>query len=419
MTLVNRAWSNTLVRHAALALLGLVVVVIVLMSLSDFRNRQLTELAYIALAAGGLTVLTGINGQISLGHGAFMAIGAYTTALMLAEPDTALPLPLILLASLLVATAVVGALVGVAAARLHGPYLAGATLALAVGVPGLTLYFGDTLGGEQGINVRAPRAPDWFDEIAQNLSGERGNQNVRWLAFIAIVSLLVAFFLLANLMRSRMGRTWRAVRDQEVAAELAGISLGAWRITRLRGQRRRRGPGRSGLLAIIRSGWPHRGRSCRADSQPVAAHRRRASAGWAACSARHASALLCWSDLHAVGHRDRLRRRDAASTWISAQASQAAYVVYGLLLDDHRHAASPLPAWSGLAAAAARVSSRPRRPARATASSRRRTVSGHHETIDLSRGRRPPTTPRDHHESPSLPGQSCTDVLTTTKGEQP
>src|SRR3954449_3656514 len=156
-----------------------------------------------------------------------MAVGAYTTALFL-QADEPLPLPVIFLASIAVA-AVVGAIVGVAAARLHGPYLAGATLALAVGLPGLALYFRDTLGGEQGLRVRAPQPPDWFRNFLSWVSGNAPS-STKWLAYVGTICLLISFFLLANLVRSRIGRTWRAVRDQEVAAELAGINLGAWRV---------------------------------------------------------------------------------------------------------------------------------------------------------------------------------------------
>jgi branched-chain amino acid transport system permease protein len=202
--------------------------VILLETTSPFRNSQLATLTYYAIAAGGLTVLTGLNGQISLGHGELMAVGAYTTALFLEDSDTALPLPLILLASVVVATAV-GAVVGVAAARLHGPYLAGATLALAVGLPGLALYFDSVLGGEQGLRVRAPQAPQVFDDFIDFVSGNSPT-NTKWLAYVGAICLLITYFLLANLVRSRFGRTWRAVRDQDVAAELAGINLGVWRV---------------------------------------------------------------------------------------------------------------------------------------------------------------------------------------------
>jgi branched-chain amino acid transport system permease protein len=219
--------TSTLLRHLLVVLLCIVGAVILLEITDPFTNSQLASLSYYAIAAGGLTVLTGLNGQISLGHGALMAVGAYTTALFL-QADEPLPLPLILLVSVLVATAV-GALVGVAAARLHGPYLAGATLALAVGLPGLAIYFHDTLGGEQGLRVRAPQAPDLFKDFIGWVSGNSAT-GTKWLAYVGAICLILTYFLLANLVRSRIGRTWRAVRDQEVAAELAGINLGAWRV---------------------------------------------------------------------------------------------------------------------------------------------------------------------------------------------
>ena len=218
---------STLLRHLVVLVLCAVGAVILLESTDLGFNAQIGYVAFYAIAAGGLTVLTGLNGQISLGHGALMAVGAYTTALML-DVDEPLPLVVIFLAAI-VLTSLVGAVVGVAAARLHGPYLAGATLALAVGLPGLALYFRETLGGEQGLTVSTPDRPEWFTEIIRTLSGGSPS-GVKWIAYISVACLLVTYFLLANLMRSRVGRTWRAVRDQEVAAELAGINLGTWRV---------------------------------------------------------------------------------------------------------------------------------------------------------------------------------------------
>jgi branched-chain amino acid transport system permease protein len=222
----------TLLRHLLILVVGAALAVLLLESTELNTNIKLGNVAYLAIAAGGLTLLTGLSGQISLGHGALMAVGAYTTALMLdvERGDEPPSLFLVFLAAI-AATTVVGAVVGVAAARLHGPYLAGATLALAVGIPGLALYFSDTLGGEQGLTVRPPERPEWFDQAVEQLSGAAGRGlNDKWVAYIAVACLLVTYFFLANLMRSRMGRTWRAVRDQEVAAELAGISLGRWRV---------------------------------------------------------------------------------------------------------------------------------------------------------------------------------------------
>ncbi|MGH3358835.1 MAG: branched-chain amino acid ABC transporter permease [Nocardioidaceae bacterium] len=224
---VARLRGSTAARHLLLALAGLVVVTIVLESVSDFRASQLSQMAYLGIAAGGLTILTGLNGQLSLGHGAFMAIGAYTTALFLQE-EGALPLPLILVAALLV-TLVCGAVVGVAAARLHGPYIAGATLALAVAVPGIALYFGGWLGGEQGLTVLVPDIPVWLLDAAFFVTGNELT-NAKYIAYVGWLCLVVCYLFLANLARSRVGRTWQAVRDDDVAAEIAGINVGRTRV---------------------------------------------------------------------------------------------------------------------------------------------------------------------------------------------
>ncbi|MBB4909759.1 branched-chain amino acid ABC transporter permease [Actinophytocola algeriensis] len=215
-------------RHLLLALGALVVVVLVLETTSQFRNAQFAAMAYYAIAAAGLTILTGLNGQLSLGHGALMAVGAYSTALMLQSREGTLPL-LVILALATVITVVVGALVGVAAARLHGPYLAGATLALAVAIPGIPLYFSEWLGGEQGLNVRMPEIPVWLADAAYFVTGQELTQ-IRYLAYLGWLGVIVVFVLLANLSRSRVGRNWQAVRDDEVAAELAGINLGRARV---------------------------------------------------------------------------------------------------------------------------------------------------------------------------------------------
>ena len=221
--------TSPVLQHLALALAGMVVVLVVLTVVDDFRRFQLAEMACLAIAAGGLTVLTGVNGQLSLGHGALMAIGAWTTALLLPDANAATPVPFVILASVAVATAV-GAVVGVAAARLHGPYLAGATLALAVAVPGVALFFKETLGGEQGLRIVLPPPPYWAEEATWFVTATELTRS-GWVAFLAWSVLALVFVSLANLSRSRVGRRWRAVRDDEVAAELAGIDLGRARIS--------------------------------------------------------------------------------------------------------------------------------------------------------------------------------------------
>ena len=224
----HRLDGRPLLRHLLLALAGLLLVVLVLESTGSFRHVQLATMAYTGIAAGGLSLLLGLSGQLSLGHGAFMAVGAYTTALLLQDPDGSLPLPVVLLAATAV-TLVVGAVVGVAAARLHGPYVAGATLALAVAVPGIALYFSEGLGGDQGLNVRVPDAPAWFDNLMFFITGQELT-GAKYVAYVGWFGLIGVFLLLANLAASRTGRRWRAGRDDGVAAELAGIDVGRDRV---------------------------------------------------------------------------------------------------------------------------------------------------------------------------------------------
>ena len=125
---------STLVRSLALMIVCGAVLLLVSELISDYRNTQLATGAYYFAALAGLTVLAGHSGQVSLGQGALMAVGAYTVALLVGNEGWAL-LPALVAA--VVVTLIVGVPVGVAASRLRGPYLAGATLALAVGLPAL------------------------------------------------------------------------------------------------------------------------------------------------------------------------------------------------------------------------------------------------------------------------------------------
>ena len=113
-------------------------------------------------------------------------------------------------------TAVAGAVVGLAAARLHGPYLAGATLMLAVALPSLASQFPGVFGGDQGLSVTV---------IAPASLGATFPPT-RWLAWVCALAALITLVILANLARSRVGRNWRAIRDDPVAAALAGLHVG-------------------------------------------------------------------------------------------------------------------------------------------------------------------------------------------------
>jgi branched-chain amino acid transport system permease protein len=208
---------SPLLRILSAALLGAAIVVILSIKLNAFRDYQIAEIAVYVTAVAGLTVLTGLSGQISLGNGAFMAIGAYTTALMLAHLGWPFVAVLVVAG---VVSAAAGVIVGVAAARLRGPYLAGVTLMLGVALPFLAYVYPSTLGGDQGLNV----------VYTQPAFLGANFPLTRWQAWISSAVALVVLVLLANLGRSRVGRTWRAVRDDEVAAALAGINVAQARI---------------------------------------------------------------------------------------------------------------------------------------------------------------------------------------------
>jgi branched-chain amino acid transport system permease protein len=207
----------TLLRHLAIAVVAAIVLVAATHQLSPFRQFQLAEVAAYLVAVAGLTVLVGTSGQISLGNGAFMAIGGYTTALVLMHLGW--PLAAVLAISA-VAAAAVGTVVGVAAARLRGPYLAGATLMLAVALPSLASRFSGTLGGDQGLTVAITTPPGLGVTFPPS----------EYQAWLACAGALIALVLLANVTHSRIGRGWRAIRDDEIAAALAGLNVARLRI---------------------------------------------------------------------------------------------------------------------------------------------------------------------------------------------
>ena len=208
---------STLLRHTLLALVGFGLLWALIELMSDFHNAAwITPIAFTLCAAAGLTVLVGLSGQISLGHGAFMMVGAYTTALVLEKWHSSHGnLQLIpVFAIAVVVTALFGAVVGLAAARLRGPYLAGATLALAIGLPQIVNYqhLSKQLGGNNGLAVVAPTPPSSFDLY-------------RWQSLMCGIAAVITLWFLANIARSRVGRSFRAVRDDEIAAALCGLSV--------------------------------------------------------------------------------------------------------------------------------------------------------------------------------------------------
>jgi branched-chain amino acid transport system permease protein len=205
---------HTLPRSLLVVAVTAVVLLLVSENISDYRNTQLASGAYYFAALAGLTVLAGKSGQISLGHGALMAVGAYTVALLIGNEGWAL-VPALVAAT--VVTAIVGVPVGAAASRLRGPYLAGATLAFAVGLPALADKFPSTFGGENGLVINPPTPPSFLGTSFSLF---------RWEAWIACACALIVLFALYNIVHSGSGRAWRAVRDDEIAAQLCGLRIG-------------------------------------------------------------------------------------------------------------------------------------------------------------------------------------------------
>jgi branched-chain amino acid transport system permease protein len=171
--------------------------------LDGYHQGIAATVAIYFIAILGLNILTGYTGQISIGHGAFMMIGGYTTVLLSHHQHTNL------IATLPIAAAITfgcGLLVGIPALRLSGVYLALATFALAVSIPQLPLKFSTFLGGSNGLQT---------DHTVSHL----------WLYGVAWSCAAIAYLAAWLLLRGRIGRAFRAVRDSEVAAASSGVSL--------------------------------------------------------------------------------------------------------------------------------------------------------------------------------------------------
>ena len=186
---------------------------------SNYRTFQFTLVLVYAIALLGLNILTGYNGQISLGHGAFYALGAYCAAILMDKLGA--PYWATVPAAGAVCL-VAGFLFGLPALRLEGLYLALATFALGVAMPQLLKYhhLEKWTGGVQGIVIAKPEAP-WGLPINAD----------QWLYFFTLLVTVVMFWLGWNLLRGRVGRALVAIRDQPVAAEAMGVHNALYKST--------------------------------------------------------------------------------------------------------------------------------------------------------------------------------------------
>jgi branched-chain amino acid transport system permease protein len=210
---ISKAARPALSRNQLLGLALLLVGACVLPFLvSNYRVFQFTLVLVYAIALLGLNMLTGYNGQISLGHGAFYAIGAYVAAILMDK--FGVPYWATLPAAGAVCL-VAGFLFGLPALRFEGLYLSLATFALGVAMPQILKYkgFEHWTGGVQGIVIVKPDPPEWL-KISQD----------QWLYFVALVTLLILFLFGWNLLRGRIGRAMVAIRDQPIAAQAMGVN---------------------------------------------------------------------------------------------------------------------------------------------------------------------------------------------------
>ncbi|MGI8330431.1 branched-chain amino acid ABC transporter permease [Actinomadura scrupuli] len=172
----------------------------------------LQRVVYLAVAVMSLNVLTGFNGQASIGHSAFMGMAAYITALTVQNAGwsywAALPVSIL-------ASALVGGLAGIPALRIKGMNLALVTLGLAMVFPQIPVRFTDQTGGTQGLTVdNGLAAPEAL-----------GISDVAWRYWVLLVLAGAAFWLVRNTRASRIGRSIIAIRDQPLAAHTSGVNV--------------------------------------------------------------------------------------------------------------------------------------------------------------------------------------------------
>jgi branched-chain amino acid transport system permease protein len=201
-------------RTQALLIAGLALVAILIPFLfGPYRVGQFTLVLVYAVAVLGLNLLVGYSGQISLGQGAFFALGAYTAALLIEKASVPYLLAVPAAGALCF---VAGFLFGVPALRLHGLYLALVTLGLAIALPQLIKRFDGLTEGTQGLTVEQPEAPGWLP-LADD----------QFLYLLCLVIAALMFLIAWNLMRGQLGRAVKAVRDGEIAASTLGVDLAA------------------------------------------------------------------------------------------------------------------------------------------------------------------------------------------------
>ena len=216
MRAVSKTKHHSPLRTSALRTLLFGMLILIVQSRFDVYNQG--QLAYVLMLFIGtlsVTILTGISGQLSLGQGALMAIGGYTSALLMSHFNYSL---WITVPAAMVGASIAGLLLGIAAARLSGPYLAGTTLVIALAIPSLANRFFSVFKGDEGLPVDIGYPPAWLTKLVGEISFEQ------WQLFATFPFALIALFIASNILLSRRGRVWRSIRDNQSAAALSGVN---------------------------------------------------------------------------------------------------------------------------------------------------------------------------------------------------
>lgn len=203
-------------RSTRLAIIFFIFILLLSMQFDPYNQYQLANISTLLIAVLSITLLTGASGQISLGQGAIMAVGGYSSALLVTKLGLSMWIAFVLAIFI---SALFGLFLGLAAARLSGPYLAGTTLVMALAIPSVAIRFESLFGGDIGFTVDYGYPPNWLTNLIGEISIEE------WSLYVALPFAALALFAVLNLSNTRSGRTWRAVRDNEVAAALAGINI--------------------------------------------------------------------------------------------------------------------------------------------------------------------------------------------------
>ncbi|HXL19155.1 MAG TPA: branched-chain amino acid ABC transporter permease [Streptosporangiaceae bacterium] len=193
---------------------------------TSFQSLEWAEVLIFAIVIMGLNLLVGYSGQISLGHGAFMAVGAYTTAILVHRyhMDYLATIPI---AGLL--TGLLGFVLGIPALRLSPLYLALATFALAVVTPSLIKRPENLTLGVQGILLAPPQPPDWVSSMFASVTSGPAMTSDQWLYYVSFIVAVILFWVAWNIVRRRPGRALMAIRDGEVAAAASGVNIAGYK----------------------------------------------------------------------------------------------------------------------------------------------------------------------------------------------